>query len=242
MQNRLPPILQVRGLETGYGEVQVLWGISLTVEAGSIVVLLGPNGAGKTTTLRAISGLLPAWKGQIVFEGRNITCWPPHARVEAGISHVPEGRGIFPDMTVEENLRVAAYPKRARRRLEDRLEIVYTMFPVLRARRKQLAGTLSGGEQQMLAIARAIIQNPKLLLLDEPSLGLAPKLAEQVIEFVYKLNREHGITILLVEQNVPLALRIADYVYVLENGRIVAEGEPDQIKRNRKIVEAYVGI
>ena len=238
----MPPTLQVRSLETGYGEVQILWGVDLVVEAESIVVLLGPNGAGKTTTLRTISGLLPAWKGQITFEGKNITHWPPYARIEAGISHVPEGRGIFPDMTVEENLRVAAYSKRAKRQLEDRLELVYTMFPILRVRRKQLAGTLSGGEQQMLAIARAIIQNPKLLLLDEPSLGLAPKLAEQVIELTYRLNREHGIAILLVEQNAPLALRIADYAYVMENGRIVVEGEPNQLRRNRKIVEAYVGV
>ena len=235
-------LLSVEGLEVFYGEFQALFGVSFYVDRGEVVVLLGANGAGKTTTLKTVSGLLKPRRGRVVWQGRDITGLPPHVRVEMGISHVPEGRGIFPKLTVYENLRVAAYTRRARERFEESLEMVYNLFPVLRERRNQLAGTLSGGEQQMLAIARALVQRPTLLMMDEPSLGLAPKIAREVIMLARRLRDEYGITVLLVEQNVRLSLKVADRAYVLETGRIVREGTPEELERDPRIREAYLGL
>jgi len=233
--------LRVEGVEAGYGEVQVLWGVSLEAEKGSLTVILGPNGAGKTTLLKTISGLLRPWRGRILLDGVDVTGIPAHRRVLLGVSHVPEGRGIFPYLTVEENLRIATYPGKLRRRFRENLERVYELFPVLRERRRQLAGTLSGGEQQMLAIARALMQEPRLLLLDEPSLGLAPRLAAEIIELVSRL-RDEGLTVVLVEQYARMALEVADYAYVMERGRIVFHGTPEEVLRDERIVEAYLSI
>ncbi|BEP17855.1 ABC transporter ATP-binding protein [Pyrofollis japonicus] len=235
-------ILRVESIEVFYGEFQALFGVSFHVNEGEIVALLGSNGAGKTTTLRTISGLLVPRRGRIVWKGSDITHVPAYKRVEMGISHVPEGRGIFPKLTVYENLRVAAYTKRAKEKFQESLEMVYDLFPRLRERRNQLAGTLSGGEQQMLAIARALVQRPTLLMMDEPSLGLAPKLAKEVIMLSRRLRDEYGLTILLVEQNVKQSLKVADRAYVLETGRIVLEGTPEELEKNPKIREAYLGI
>ena len=235
-------MLVVDRLSTGYGEAQVLFAVSLSVERDSITTLLGSNGAGKTTTLKAITGLLKAWEGKIVFNNIDVTHMPAHKRVELGMALVPEGRRLWPQLTVEENLLLAAKAtKRARERLKENLEIVYTLFPRLRERRTQLAGTLSGGEQQMLAIGRALMTAPTLLLLDEPSLGLAPKLVIDVLETIKRLRDEYGLTVLLVEQNVHMALRIADYGYVLENGRIVVEGEPEKLLESDALRRAYLG-
>jgi len=237
-----PRLLEVDSIEVFYGEFQALFGVSLSVDKGELVALLGANGAGKTTTLRTISGILRPRHGRIICRGKDITDTPAYKRVEMGISHVPEGRGIFPKLTVYENLRVAAYTKRAKERFSESLEMVYSLFPRLRERRNQLAGTLSGGEQQMLAIGRALIQRPELLMMDEPSLGLAPKLAREVIFLAKRLRDEYGITVLLVEQNVRLSLKVADRAYILETGRIVMEGTPEELEKNPKVREAYLGI
>lgn len=233
--------MRVENLEVFYGEFQALHGISFKVEEGEIVALLGANGAGKTTTLKTISGLLKPKRGRVIYMDNDMTYTPPHERVEAGIAHVPEGRGIFPYLTVYENLKAAAYIKRAREKFEESLEFVFNMFPILKERRNQPAGTLSGGEQQMLAIARALILRPKLLMLDEPSLGLAPKLAYNVI-MLSKQLQEEGYTILLVEQNVRLSLKVADRAYVLETGRIVKEGPSSELERDPMIRSAYLGL
>ena len=232
-------MLSVENLEAGYGDVQVLWGISLHVEEREIVALLGSNGAGKTTTLRTISGLLKPMSGRITFDGVDITGRPAHEIVRLGISMVPEGRRLFPKMTVYENLRMGAYL--AKGDVRDRLETVYSLFPILRERRNQLAGTLSGGEQQMLAIARGLMSSPKLLMLDEPSLGLAPKIVQEVLSAVRQI-REEGVTILLVEQNVQQALSIADRGYVIETGRIVLEGSGKELLQNDHVRTAYLGL
>ncbi len=238
----MPRLLEVRDLHVYYGEFQALFGVTFTVEDGEVVAIVGANGAGKTTTLKTISGLLQPRQGSILWRGRDITGIPAHERVAMGIAHVPEGRGIFPYLTVYENLRVAAYTKRAKKYFEDSLEMVYSLFPILKERRNQLAGTLSGGEQQMLAIARALVQRPTLLMMDEPSLGLAPKLAREVIMLARKLRDEYGITILLVEQNVRLSLRVADRAYVMETGRIVREGAPEELERDPMVRRAYLGL
>ena len=239
MDNKL---LEVDSINTYYGDFQALFNVSLHVNKGEIVALLGGNGAGKTTTLLTISGLLRPRSGRIVWMGSDVTGVPAYKRVEMGISHVPEGRGIFPRLTVYENLRVAATTKKAKDAFNDSLEIVYSMFPILKARRSQLAGTLSGGEQQMLAIARALVQRPILLMMDEPSLGLAPKLAREVIFMIPRLRDELEITVLLVEQNVSLSLKVADRAYVMETGRIVLEGSSEELERDPRIKAAYLGI
>lgn len=236
------PLLSVENIETGYGEAQVLFGVSLKVEKGSITALLGSNGAGKTTTLRTIIGLLPAWSGRIVFRGSDVTKLPAHERVVLGMALVPEGRKLWPGLTVEEHLRLAASTPRARERFEENLELVFSLFPRLRERRNQLAGTMSGGEQQMLAIARALMTSPELLMLDEPSLGLAPKIVIELLDAVKALRDEHGMTVLLVEQNVHMALRITDYGYVIENGRIVVEGTPSELLASPELRRAYLGL
>ena len=235
-------LLNVKDINAGYGEAQVLWDVSIKVEDKSITVLLGSNGAGKTTTLKVVSGVLPPWKGSVEFNGVDITKYPPYKRVEMGIVMVPEGRRLWPNMTVYEHLELGAYTKRARERFEDNLEVVYNIFPRLKERRDQLAGTLSGGEQQMLAIARAMMADPKILLLDEPSLGLAPRLVIDTFSVIQRLREERGITVLLVEQNVYMALQIADYGYVIEQGRIVLEGEREEVLNSDLVKKAYLGI
>ncbi|RLG50765.1 MAG: ABC transporter ATP-binding protein [Thermoproteota archaeon] len=235
------PMLEVSNLNVYYGDMHVLWDLSFSIEEHEIVALLGANGAGKTTTLKTISGVLRPRSGSIRFKGVELTKLPPHKIAELGIAHIPEGRQLFPWMTVLENLKVAAYTKRARSRLSESLETVYRLFPVLKERSSQLAGTLSGGEQQMLAIARGLVMRPELLMLDEPSLGLAPKLALEVLELV-KTLRDEGYTVLLVEQNVHHALRIADRAYIIETGRIVKEGSGEELLRDEEVKRAYLGI
>lgn len=234
-------MLEVENINVFYGDLQALWDVSLKVEEGERVVLLGSNGAGKTTLLRTISGLLKPKTGQIKFLGERIDRLPPYKIVEKGISHVPEGRRLFPDMTVLENLMLGAYTREAEKRLGEMLERVYNMFPVLKERKNQLAETLSGGEQQMLAIGRALMSNPKMLLLDEPSTGLGPIPMERVLRVLEQINRE-GVTILLVEQNVHHALKLAQRVYLLENGRIVASGTKEEVVKDEKIKKAYIGL
>jgi branched-chain amino acid transport system ATP-binding protein len=228
-------------VDSGYGESQVLWGVNIEVRDGEVTLLLGSNGAGKTTTLRTIMGILRAWKGRILFFGRDIDGAPTYKRSEMGIIMVPEGRRLWPYMTVQEHLELGAFSRRAKDKFGDNLELVFELFPILRERSDQLAGTLSGGEQQMLAIARAITADPKILLLDEPSLGLAPAVVIQVFETISHL-KEKGITILLVEQNVHMGLSVADYAYVLENGRIVLEGSKGEVERSDLIKKSYLGI
>ncbi|MHC1589915.1 MAG: ABC transporter ATP-binding protein [Candidatus Hecatellaceae archaeon] len=234
-------MLEVSQVNVFYGGLQALWDVSLRVDEGERVVLLGSNGAGKTTLLKTISGLLRPRSGQIRFLGDRIDRLPPYKIVEKGISHVPEGRRLFPDMTVLENLMLGAYTPEAERHLDEMLERVYSMFPILKERRNQLAETLSGGEQQMLAIGRALMSNPKMLLLDEPSTGLGPIPMEKVLNVLEQINRE-GVTILLVEQNIHYALKLAQRVYLLENGRIIASGSKEEIMRDEKIKKAYIGI
>jgi branched-chain amino acid transport system ATP-binding protein len=234
-------MLEVSQINVFYGDLQALWDVSLRVDEGERIVLLGSNGAGKTTLLKTISGLLRPRSGQIRFLGDRIDRLPPYKIVEKGISHVPEGRRLFPDMTVLENLMLGAYTPEAERHLDEMLERVYSMFPILKERRNQLAETLSGGEQQMLAIGRALMSNPKMLLLDEPSTGLGPIPMEKVLNVLEQINRE-GVTILLVEQNIHYALKLAQRVYLLENGRIIASGSKEEIMKDEKIKKAYIGI
>jgi branched-chain amino acid transport system ATP-binding protein len=236
-------MLRTTSVITHYGRVRALDGVSLHVEAGEIVCLLGANGAGKTTLLRTISGLNPATRGAVVFLGREITRQPPEAIVRAGLSHVPEGRQLFGPMSVSDNLALGAYPRSRqdkRRHLARDLERIFSLFPVLRERAGQTAATLSGGEQQMLAISRALMASPKLLLLDEPSMGIAPIVTRQIFGAIAAL-RDRGVTVLLAEQNARAALTIADRGYVLETGRIVAEGTAAELMRDREVQRAYLG-
>ncbi|KUO82301.1 MAG: ABC transporter ATP-binding protein [Pyrobaculum sp. JCHS_4] len=232
--------LSVQDLSSGYGRLQVLFGISLEVPEKSIVSLLGPNGAGKSTTLWTVMGVVRPWEGRILLGGTEVTKVPPHRKVELGLALVPEGRRLFPEMTVEENLLMGAFTKRAREKVRDTLEFVYALFPRLRERRRQRAGTMSGGEQQMLAIARALMSRPKVLLIDEPSAGLAPKIVSDLFQTVKQLKEE--MSVLLVEQNVAAALEISDYSYVLENGRIVLQGRPEELAANEHVKKAYLGV
>ncbi|HUP34688.1 MAG TPA: ABC transporter ATP-binding protein [Candidatus Limnocylindria bacterium] len=234
-------MLEIEDLHVQYARVPALRGISMRVAAGRIVTLIGTNGAGKSTTLRTISGLLRPVEGRIVFEGRRLDGRPPHAILQAGIAHVPEGRQIFPDMTVEENLALGAYQSRSGAVRRERLAEVFERFPILRDRGRQLGGTLSGGEQQMLAIGRALMARPRLLLLDEPSLGLAPLFIERVFAIVRELHAQ-GISILLVEQKAQAALQIADEAYVLETGRVILSGTGQALLDNDLVRRAYLGI
>lgn len=236
------PLLQIKNIHAGYGEFRVLHDVNMVVSEGEIVALIGPNGAGKTTTLRTILGMTTLYEGSVVFAGKVITKVPTHKRVEEGITMVPEGRGIFNPLTVYENLLAGAYTKRAQEKLEDSLEFVFTLFPRLKERRNQIAGTLSGGEAQMLAIARALMSRPKMLLLDEPSLGLAPKIVLEVFDTVVKLRNEARMTILLVEQHVKNSLEVADRAYVMEMGRIVMEGEGKALLQDERLKKAYLVI
>ncbi|MEM3440040.1 MAG: ABC transporter ATP-binding protein [Candidatus Bathyarchaeia archaeon] len=234
-------MLNAEKLNVFYGLAQALWDVSIRVDEGEIVSIVGSNGAGKSTTLKTIAGLLRPRSGHIKFNGVDLLKTPPHKIVENGIALVPEGRWLFPLMTVQENLELGAYTKEARRDLKNRLDEVFNIFPILSERRKQLAGTLSGGEQQMLAIARALMSRPKLLMLDEPSLGLAPSIVRRVFEIIERIN-ENGVAILLVEQNIHHALNISDRGYVLENGRVVLSGRSDELLENAHVKKAYLGI
>ncbi|WP_027357012.1 ABC transporter ATP-binding protein [Desulfofundulus thermocisternus] len=233
-------ILQVKDLEVYYGSIRALQGISFHVSKGEIVTLIGANGAGKSTTLRTISGLLTPRQGEIYFQGQKINRIPAHQIVKMGISHVPEGRQIFPNLTVMENLLMGAYTRRNRSEIQETLEEVFTRFPRLKERARQLAGTLSGGEQQMLAMGRGLMSKPTLLILDEPSMGLSPLLVEEIFEIIKNINQQ-GTTILLVEQNAYMALQIAHRAYVLETGRIVLSGTSKEVQSNPQIRSAYLG-
>ena len=234
-------MLEVRSMDVHYGRIQALWDVSFTISKGEIVVLLGSNGAGKTTTLKALSGLLPVSSGQVLFNGRDIRFLPPHERVGLGLGQVPEGRHIFPLMSVEENLLMGGFHPAHRSGRRAAIERVLEMFPILRERRRQLGGTLSGGEQQMLAIARALTGNPQLLMLDEPSLGLAPSLVTDIFSSIQHINAS-GTTVLMVEQNTQEAFRIAQRGYVLENGRVVLEDTTSRLLANPEVQRAYLGI
>ena len=235
------PVLEVSDLTSGYGEVQILWSASLALQPGRLTTLIGSNGAGKTTLLRTIMGLLRPWGGSVTFEGRDIGGLPPHAKPDLGLVLVPEGRQLFTDMTVMENLELAAINRRGRARLNQNLERVMEVFPRLKERRDQLTSTLSGGEQQMVAVARGLMAEPKVLMLDELSLGLAPMLTISLFEVLQKLRRE-GLTMLLVEQNVRLALAISDYAYVLSEGRTVLAGPAAEVEGNDGVQRAYLGL
>ena len=234
-------MLEVKNLDVFYGDAQALWDVSLEVREGEAVTILGANGAGKSTTLRAISGLLKPKKGSITIDGVRLDRIEPHEIILHGLSHVPEGRRLFPSMTVMENLLVGAYVPSAWKGRDAALKEMMEIFPILKDRRDQLAGTLSGGEQQMCAIARAMVSQPKVLLLDEPSLGLAPVIVERIFEVVQTINRK-GVTILLVEQNAHLALQIAHRGYVIETGRMVTEGPADRLMDDEHIKKAYLGL
>jgi len=239
--NKAMPLLEISGLDVRYGAIRALHGISLEVPDGSIVTLIGANGAGKSTTLRAISGLLTPVAGSIRFDGKEIAGLPAHRIVAAGLAHVPEGRLVFPELSVRENLLMGAYLRRDRKEIAADLSWVGDFFPRLRERLTQVAGTLSGGEQQMLAIGRALMGRPRCLMLDEPSLGIAPLLVETIFERLLSLNRERGMTMLLVEQNASLALKVSNYAYVLETGSIQLEGPSAVLRNNAEVKAAYLG-
>ncbi|MCX7786572.1 MAG: ABC transporter ATP-binding protein [Spirochaetes bacterium] len=233
-------MLEVKDLEVSYGAIRAVKGISFAVEKGEIVTLIGANGAGKSTTLRTISGLLKPQRGKILYQGQDITDLPPHRIVELGINHVPEGRGIFTNLTVWENLMLATYTRKDRSQIDQDFEQVFTIFPRLKERAKQSAGTLSGGEQQMLAVARALMTKGEVMLLDEPSMGLAPVLVDEIFRILREINRQ-GKTILLVEQNAYRALEIAHRGYVFETGNIVYSGTASELQKNEAVKKAYLG-
>ncbi|WP_163994697.1 ABC transporter ATP-binding protein [Pyxidicoccus caerfyrddinensis] len=235
-----PPLLAVDGIKVHYGAIQALKGVSLTVGKGEVVALIGANGAGKTSTLRAVSGMLKPSAGRITLEGKETTSLKAHQLVPRGMAHAPEGRGVFPNLTVLENLELGAYLRKDAAGIQQDLEKGFTLFPVLKERRKQLAGTLSGGEQQMLAIARALLSRPQLLLLDEPSLGLAPQVTETIFRTLREVNAT-GVSVLLVEQNAHLALNCAHYGYVLETGEVAMAGPGRALLESPEVRRAYLG-
>jgi branched-chain amino acid transport system ATP-binding protein len=234
------PLLKLSDVTAGYGDVQVLWGVTFSIRAGEIATLIGANGAGKTTTLKTISGIVRATGGRIMFDGADLTKLPSHRIAALGIAHVPEGRGLFPSMNVKENLELGLIGREARRRRAASLERVFALFPKLQQRLHQTAGTLSGGEQQMVAIARGLMSLPRLLILDEPSLGLAPIVVKEMFETIRTINVE-GTTVLLVEQNVKQSLSLAARAFVLENGRIVLEGTGAELSEDDRVRLAYLG-
>jgi branched-chain amino acid transport system ATP-binding protein len=234
-------LLEVNDLHTYYGKIHALKGISLQVEEGEIVTLIGGNGAGKTTTLNTITGIVPAAQGSIILRGQDITHLPPHEIVTLGVVQAPEGRKIFTRLTVRENLEMGAFQRTDRTQIAADMQYVYERFPRLLERKNQLGGTLSGGEQQMLAIGRALMARPRILLLDEPSMGLAPLLVQLIFEVINYLNRENGTTILLVEQNALMALEIAHRGYVMQSGYITQSGHAGELQKDEKIIEAYLG-
>ncbi|MBI4758074.1 MAG: ABC transporter ATP-binding protein [Chloroflexi bacterium] len=233
--------MDVKEIESGYGEVQILWGVSLQLQEGHLTTLVGSNGSGKTTLLRTVMGLIPAWKGTVNFDGQDVTRLSPHTRAQMGLVMIPEGRQLFTDLTVMENLEMGATPGRARAGFQRNVEWIFDLFPRLEERVRQVAGTLSGGEQQMLAIARGLMSNPQILMLDEPSLGLSPLLVLNLFEVIRRL-KEQGHTMLLVEQNVQMALAVSDYAYVLSNGRIEIEGEAKRVREMESVRKAYLGL
>jgi len=234
-------LLEVEALEAGYGEVQVLWGLSLKARRGKLTAIVGANGAGKTTTLRAVAGSIAPWRGRILFEDEDVTRVPSHIKAERGLALVPEGRQLFSAMSVAENLELGAFSKRSARSYAERLDQVFSLFPRLKERQRQRAGTLSGGEQQMVAIARGLMSDPDILIIDELSLGLAPVVVYQLLGTLKQL-KEAGLTILLVEQNVHLALALSDYAYVVAEGRIFTEGLPAELAAKPEIRRAYLGL
>ena len=238
--NNLATLLRIESLEACYGAVQVLWGVSLTVNKEQVVCLIGSNGAGKSTTLNAVAGVLKAKGGKIFLKQEEITTQPPRERVKRRITLVPEGRQLWPKMSVEENLLMGAFPPNFRKTADSNLARVYEMFPRLKERRAQLAGTLSGGEQQMCAIGRGLMPDPELLMLDEPTLGLAPKAVDDIFEFVRNI-RSKGVTVLLVAQNVNYALQFSEYAYLMETGKITLEGPSASLLSNQYVQEAYLG-
>ncbi len=235
-------LLTVSNIETYYGPIIAIRGISFAVEAGAIVTILGANGAGKTTILKTVSGVMDPQKGTVTFDGREIQRMDPDKVVRLGLSHVPEGREVFPFLSVRENLRMGAYTRTDADGVGRDMEMVYRYFPVLKERAEQRAGQLSGGEQQMLSISRALMARPKMMLLDEPSLGLSPLLVKEIFDIIVRINREHGVTVLLVEQNANMALHVAEYGYVLEVGRIVMEDTCARLLEKEDIKEFYLGM
>ncbi len=235
-------MLKVENIESGYGAMQVLWGPSIEVKGGTITSLLGPNGSGKSTLLWTILGSVKARTGSVHYEGNDVTDLAPHLKVNLGLTMVPEGKHLFKEMSVYDNLIMGAYRKEAQVTKVENLELVYSMFPILQERHAQKAGSLSGGQQQMVTIGRALMTKPKLIMMDEPSQGLAPKLVYEIFETIEKMKEEIGLTILLVEQNAAASLDSADYVYVMHEGSIKAEGTPDEIKGSDEIKEAYLGM
>lgn len=234
-------ILELREVSSGYGEVQILWETSLNLEEGNLTALVGANGAGKTTLLRTVMGLIRPWGGSIWFEGQNVSHVPAHKKADMGLVMVPEGRQLFTDMSVAENLEMGASPVRARKDIDRNLEKVYTLFPRIKERANQNAGTLSGGEQQMLAVARGLMAEPRILIFDELSLGLAPVLVLSLFENLLELKKT-GLTMLLVEQNVQMALAVSDYAYVLARGKVEMEGESHQLAQNEHVRASYLGM
>jgi branched-chain amino acid transport system ATP-binding protein len=235
-------LLEVKNLEAAYGPVKAVRGVSLAVQEGTIATVLGPNGAGKTTLLKTLSGIIDPKRGSVQFAGAEITGWDPSKIVQQGLVQVPEGREVFPLLSVRDNLLMGAYLRKDRDAVGRDLELVQEYFPILRERAAQDAGLLSGGQQQMLAIARALMQAPKMILLDEPSLGLSPKLTQEIFSIIQRINRERGTTLLVVEQNAHIALAMADQGFVLENGRIVAEGACAELRERADIQEFYLGM
>ena len=233
-------MLEVKDLQVYYGVIQALKGISFEVEQGDVVALIGANGAGKTTTLHTITGLLPSKAGNITFEGTDITHVPGYKLVSMGIAHVPEGRRVFASLTVLQNLKMGAYTRNDKKEIEDTIEMIYKRFPRLKERKNQLAGTLSGGEQQMLAMGRALMSHPRLIVLDEPSMGLSPLYVNEIFDIIQEINKD-GVTVLLVEQNAKKALSIADRAYVLETGKIVMAGDAKELMNDDSIKKAYLG-
>ena len=234
-------MLDLKGVNAGYGTFQALFDISLNVKAGEAVAVIGPNGAGKTTLMRVISGMTEPFSGDMEMEGKSLSSFPPHQIVELGIAHVPENRRLFPGMTVEDNLKLGAFAKTARGDSAKNLEFVYELFPRMKERRSQLAGTMSGGEQQMCAIGRAIMSGPKLLLMDEPSAGLAPVVVQQVFGLVRRI-REEGYTVLIVEQNVQQVLQVVDRAYLLEAGQLIDSGKSKDLLESESVRKAYMGL
>jgi branched-chain amino acid transport system ATP-binding protein len=234
------PLLELHDVEARYGQIKALHGVSLVVEEGQVVAILGANGAGKTTTLRAVSGLVRR-RGDIRFEGRSLARERPEGIARAGVAHVPEGRRIFGELTVGDNIRMGAYARVSRRDVQRETERVFSYFPWMRERLDQQAGTLSGGEQQMLALARALVSRPRLLMLDEPSLGLAPTVVAELFRIVAMLNKEEKLTVLVVEQNAQIALEVSDHAYVLEVGRVAVEGTSDELRAHEGVRRSYLG-
>ena len=234
-------MLNIKNVSASYGDLQVLFDVSLEVGDGEVVALVGSNGAGKTTLLNIVSGLVPVLSGSVVFNGADLLKLPAYRRAELGIAHIPQGRGILNTITVEENLLLGSYAKAARARRKEGLDMAYSRFPILRERRNQLAGGLSGGQQQMLAIARALMMNPKIIMLDEPSLGLAPIIVEEVFEIISSVSKT-GVSMLLIEQNLMHSLSIADRGYVLETGHVVMEGAAQELLHNETITKAFLGL